>query len=49
MLAQLFRYGKLAHHGAFYNTQTGRMSSLAIDPDQWAKMQRRNCRLGRVA
>jgi hypothetical protein len=49
MLAQLFRYGKIAHHGAFYNAQTGRMSSLAIDPDQWAKTQRRNRRLQRAA
>jgi hypothetical protein len=47
MLAHLFRYGKIAHHGAFYNAQTGRMSSLAIDPDQWAKTQRRNRRLSR--
>jgi PRTRC genetic system ThiF family protein len=49
MLAQLFRYGKIAHHGAFYNAQTGRMSSLAIDPDQWAKTRRRNRRLQRAA
>jgi PRTRC genetic system ThiF family protein len=49
MLAQLFRYGKIAHHGAFYNAQTGRMSSLAIDPEQWAKTQRRNRRLQRAA
>jgi PRTRC genetic system ThiF family protein len=49
MLAQLFRYGKIAHHGAFYNAQTGRMSSLAIDPNQWAKTQRGNRRLQRAA
>jgi hypothetical protein len=49
MLAQLFHYGKIGHHGAFYNAQTGRMSSLAIDPDQWTKMQRRNRRLQRAA
>jgi PRTRC genetic system ThiF family protein len=49
MLSQLFRYGKLAHHGAFYNAQTGRMSSLAIDPNQWARTQRRNRRLQRAA
>jgi PRTRC genetic system ThiF family protein len=49
MLAQLFRYGKLAHHGAFYNAQTGRMSSLAIDPNQWARTLRRNRRLQRAA
>jgi PRTRC genetic system ThiF family protein len=48
MLAQLFRYGKIAHHGAFYNAQTGRMSSLAIDRDQWARTQRRNRRLQRA-
>jgi PRTRC genetic system ThiF family protein len=42
MLAQLIRYGRIAHHGVFYNAQTGKMSVLAIDPEQWSKMQRRN-------
>jgi carbonic anhydrase len=38
MLARLFRYGTLTHHGAFYNASTGRMSVLGVDPDLWKKM-----------
>lgn len=30
MLARLFRYGRLSHHGAFINLMTGRMSPLRI-------------------
>jgi PRTRC genetic system ThiF family protein len=41
MLARLFRYGILTHHGAFYNASTGRMSVLGVDPDLWKKIQRR--------
>lgn len=41
MLARLFRYGKLSHHGAFFNAETGRMSALAIDPQIWTKVRRR--------
>lgn len=42
MLARLFRYGKLAHHGGFFNAETGRMTALAVDPDLWRKTRRRN-------
>ena len=42
MLAQLFRYGKLSHHGAFFNAKTGKMSALPVDPDLWSKMRRRS-------
>jgi PRTRC genetic system ThiF family protein len=45
MLARLFRYGKLNHHGAFFNAETGRMSALPIDPQMWTKVRRRNRRL----
>jgi hypothetical protein len=45
MLSQLFRYGKLAHHGGFFNAQTGRMSSVPVNPELWAKTRRRNRRL----
>jgi hypothetical protein len=38
MLAQLFRYGKLAHHGAFFNAKSGIMSALLVDPALWSKM-----------
>src|SRR5580698_10326704 len=44
MLAQLFRYGKLSHHGAFFNAKTGRMSALPIDPGLWSKMRKRSKR-----
>jgi PRTRC genetic system ThiF family protein len=37
MLAQLFRYGKLTHHGAFFNAKTGQMSALPVDPKLWSK------------
>ena len=39
MLAQLFRYGKLAHHGAFFNAKTGQMCALPIDPVLWKKLR----------
>ncbi|MGC2213873.1 MAG: PRTRC system ThiF family protein [Silvibacterium sp.] len=41
MLAQLFRYGKLTHHGAFFNAKTGQMSALPVDPRLWSKTRRR--------
>jgi PRTRC genetic system ThiF family protein len=46
MLARLFRYGALTHHGAFYNASTGRMSVLGVDPDLWKKIQRRTRKNG---
>jgi len=42
MLARLFRYGKLAHHGAFFNAETGRMTALQIDPRMWGRLRRHN-------
>jgi hypothetical protein len=42
MLSQLFRYGKLTHHGAFFNAKTGQMSALPVDPDLWTKTRRRS-------
>ena len=42
MLARLFRYGRLTHHGAFYNAETGRMSALPVDPRMWERLRRRN-------
>ncbi|HLH36229.1 MAG TPA: PRTRC system ThiF family protein [Alloacidobacterium sp.] len=44
MLAQLFRYGKLQHHGAFFNARTGQMCALPIDPALWRKTRRRTKR-----
>lgn len=48
MLAQLFRYGKLTHHGAFFNAKTGQMSALPVDPALWAKTRRRSLKSQRV-
>jgi PRTRC genetic system ThiF family protein len=47
MLAQLFRYGKLSHHGAFFNAKTGQMSALPIDPELWSKARRRSRKISR--
>jgi len=33
MLSRLFHYGKLKHHGAFFNATTGHMSAIPVDPD----------------
>jgi PRTRC genetic system ThiF family protein len=41
MLAQLLRYGRLSHHGAFFNAKTGQMSALPVDPELWSKARRR--------
>jgi PRTRC genetic system ThiF family protein len=45
MLARLFRYGKLTHHGGFFNAQSGLMSPLPVDPQLWSKTRRRARRL----
>jgi PRTRC genetic system ThiF family protein len=42
MLAQLFRYGKLSHHGAFFNARTGHMRALPVDPALWTRTRRRS-------
>jgi PRTRC genetic system ThiF family protein len=42
MLARLFRYGKLSYHGGFFNAEIGKIGSLPIDPEIWAKTRRRN-------
>lgn len=42
MLAQLFRYGKLSHHGAFFNAKSGQMSALPVEPTLWLKMRKRS-------
>jgi len=41
MLARLFRYGKLMHHGGFFNAESGLMSPLPVDPQLWSKTRRR--------
>ncbi len=44
MLAQLFRYGRLRHHGAFFNAKTGQMSALPVDPQLWSKTRKHSKR-----
>ena len=41
MLARLFRYGKLTHHGGFFNAKSGLMSPLPVDPQLWSKTRKR--------
>lgn len=48
MLAQLFRYGKLTHHGAFFNAKTGQMSALPVDPQLWSKTRKHSKRSQRI-
>ena len=40
MLARLFRYGRLCHHGGFFNAGTGQMSALPVDPEQWRRARK---------
>ena len=42
MLARLFRYGKLCHHGGFFNASTGQTTALPVDPDLWTRTRRRH-------
>jgi PRTRC genetic system ThiF family protein len=42
MLGQLFRYGKLSYHGAFFNARTGHTSALPVDPVLWSRTRRRS-------
>ena len=39
MLARLFRYGRISHHGAFINLATGRMVSLAIKGERLSAIE----------
>jgi len=41
LLARLFRYGRLSHHGGFINLSSGRMSPLPIDQIAWQRLPRR--------
>jgi PRTRC genetic system ThiF family protein len=44
MLARLFHYGTLCHHGGFFNAGTGQMTPLPVDPEQWKKTAGRSRR-----
>lgn len=41
MLARLFRYGHLNHHGGFVNLTTGKTTSLPVNPEVWQRVKRR--------
>jgi len=41
MLARLFRYGRLIHHGGFFNAGTGQMTALPVDPELWRRIRKR--------
>ncbi len=43
-LSQLFRYGRLRHHGGFFNAVSGTTTPLPVDPALWSKTRRRNGR-----
>lgn len=42
MLGQLFRYGKLSYHGAFFNARSGQTSALPVDPALWSRTRKRS-------
>jgi len=41
MLARLLRYGRLCHHGGFFNAGFGLISPLPVDPDLWRRTRRK--------
>jgi PRTRC genetic system ThiF family protein len=40
MLARLFRYGRLCHHGGFFNAGTGQITCLPVDPELWRRVRK---------
>jgi len=45
LLTQLFRYGRIQHHGAFVNVRENRVQPIWIDPSLWQRLRRRGRRL----
>jgi hypothetical protein len=41
LLARLFRYGQISHHGGFVDVATSRSVPLAVDPSRWRRVRRR--------
>jgi len=41
LLARLFRYGQISHHGAFVDVATSRSVPLAVDPLLWRRVRNR--------
>lgn len=50
MLARLFRYGRICHHGGFFNAGTGQMTPIPVDPELWRRTRRsaKSRRRGRI-
>jgi PRTRC genetic system ThiF family protein len=47
MLARLFRYGRLLHHGGFFNAKSGQMVAIPVDAILWRTIRRKGShRLG---
>ena len=46
MLARLFRYGRLCHHGGFFNAKNGQITAIPVDPDLWKRTTTRRRRHG---
>jgi PRTRC genetic system ThiF family protein len=41
LLARLFRYGQISHHGGFVDVATSRSVPLAVDPLRWRRVRKR--------
>lgn len=44
LLARLFRYGRIEHHGAFVDVANSRVQPLPVSPELWKRMTRRGRR-----
>jgi hypothetical protein len=44
LLARLFRYGQISHHGGFVDVATSRSVPLAVDPLLWRWVRKRPVR-----
>lgn len=44
LLTQLFRHGRIEHHGAFVNVRENRVQPLTMNAEIWRKMRRRGQR-----
>lgn len=44
LLARLFRYGRIEHHGAFIDIANSRVQPLLVNPELWRRMRRRGRR-----
>jgi PRTRC genetic system ThiF family protein len=49
LLTQLFRYDRIAHHGAFVNVRDNQVQPIWINPTLWQKLRRRGRRLTLVS